>query len=179
MMRGRPFRRLWPALLLWLPLAPAAAPAAPSPQQLAVAVKAAFIPKFARYVSWPSERPMRLCIIGQDPFGRLIDRAAASERIGQRQVTVHRMANADHASGCAIAFVDGDSRQSTAQMLAKLRAWPVLTVTDAELGSTRGMIHFAISGGKVGFHIDDAAAARSNLSISSRLLRLAISVKQR
>jgi hypothetical protein len=55
----------------------------------------------------------------------------------------------------------------------------VLTVTDARAGPAQGMIHFTIRQGKVGFHIDDATAARSRLSISSRLLQLAISVRQR
>ena len=56
---------------------------------------------------------------------------------------------------------------------------PVLTVTDSRNGGQRGIIHFAIVGGRVRFYINEAAAADRNLSISSRLLALAISVNQR
>ena len=41
------------------------------------------------------------------------------------------------------------------------------------------MIHFTISGGRVRFFIDEAAAAQRGLVISSRLLALALGVRQR
>ena len=47
----------------------------------------------------------------------------------------------------------------------------------ANVSSDRGMIHFAISDDRVRFHIDLQAASRSGLSISSRLLNLALSVR--
>jgi hypothetical protein len=41
------------------------------------------------------------------------------------------------------------------------------------------MVHFAIVRGRVRFFVDEAAAAARGLVISSRLLRLAIGVRQR
>jgi YfiR/HmsC-like len=41
------------------------------------------------------------------------------------------------------------------------------------------MIHFTVAGGRVRFFIDEAAAAERGLSISSRLLALALGVRQR
>jgi hypothetical protein len=41
------------------------------------------------------------------------------------------------------------------------------------------MIHFVVAQGRVRFHIDEAAAVRSGLTINSRLLALALSVRQR
>jgi hypothetical protein len=52
-------------------------------------------------------------------------------------------------------------------------------VTDSRDGSTRGMIHFGLAGGRVSFHIDDIQAARVGLSISARLLAIALSVRSR
>jgi hypothetical protein len=149
------------------------------------AVKAAFVPKFARYVQWPAaarpgpREPFRLCVVGTDSFGRLIDDAAASELIEGRSVTVRRLASADGAAACHIAFVRGANEQETARLLAALRGRPVLTVTDARGGLARGMIHFTIAGGRVRFFIDEAAAGAHGLSISSRLLALALGVRQR
>src|SRR6185437_9316536 len=43
-----------------------------------VAVKAAFVPRFARYVTWPpaampkGSDPFVVCVIGSDPFGGLL-----------------------------------------------------------------------------------------------------------
>ncbi|RYD81390.1 MAG: YfiR family protein, partial [Sphingomonadales bacterium] len=130
------------------------------------AVKAAFLPKFARYIEWPAAskpaegQPFYLCLIGRDPFGALIDKAAITEVIDGRPVAVRRFANTDSAAvaGCHIAFVSGPNHAITLQMLAVLRRQATLTVTDARWGKARGMIHFAIVDGRVRFHIDQASA---------------------
>lgn len=149
------------------------------------AVKAAFLPRFAQYVTWPPHarpragRPFQLCVIGVDPFGRALDHAAAGQAVDGHAVTVRRLSSSNGAAGCHVAFVQGASRQATGQLLAGLSRLPVLTVTDARSGSQRGMIHFSIVSGRVRFFIDDAEAADRGLSISSRLLALAIGVRQR
>lgn len=149
------------------------------------AVKAAFLPKFIRYVDWPPQAmpagdgPLAICLLGRDPFGKLIDQAVSSEAIGSHSVVVRRIAGVDGAAGCQVVFVDSGSARSNAQALEALAGRPVLTVTDSRDGDTAGMVHFALKDGRVRFSIDDAAAARSNLVISSRLLSLALSVKTR
>lgn len=154
-------------------------------QPTAEAVQAAFIPKFARYVQWPAgvhpgqRQPFQLCVIGRDPYGRLLDQAAASETIDGRGVAVRRMASPDGAAGCHLAFVQGRTEADTARFLLALRGRPVLTVTDGSAGPQRGMVHFTIAGGRVRFFIDEAEAAARGLTISSRLLALALGVRQR
>ena len=83
------------------------------------------------------------------------------------------------AGQCHIAYVTGGRGQSVSQILAALRGKPVLTVTDSRNGGDRGMIHFATVDGRVRFYIDEAEASSDGISISSRLLALAIGVRQR
>lgn len=167
-------------LLLAAPL-PAQAPAVPSE----AAVKAAFLPKFARYVEWPAGahpgpgQPFHLCVVGRDPFGRLLDQAAAGETIDGRAVQVHRMAAVPDEIPCHLAFVHGANPAETGRLLNALRRAPVLTITDSRAGAPRGMIHFTVAGGRVRFFIDEAAASQQGLTISSRLLALALGVRQR
>ena len=152
---------------------------------LEIQVKSAFLPKFAAYVNWPPgaiggpDDPVLLCVIGQDPFGRNLDEAAAGQRVDLHPILVRRIDSTAVADHCNIAFLGGSAKQSAAAMQEALRGKPILTITDAGLGTGRGMVHFALKDGRVRFHIDDALAARSNLSISARLLGLAISVKPR
>ena len=152
---------------------------------LEIQVKAAFLPKFAAYVSWPpgaiggADDPVLLCVVGQDPFGRNLDEAAAGQHVDQHPIRVRRMESTGDAEQCNIAFLGGSTKQSAAAMQEVLRGKPILTVTDAGLGTGRGMVHFTLKDGRVRFFIDDALAARSNLAISARLLSLAISVKPR
>lgn len=181
-MRSRGVRT---AMMALAAIAGASAPAPLSAQASETAVKAAFLPKFARYVTWPAAarprngEPYQLCLIGTDPFGPSIDRAAASERIDGRPVSVRRIAGAAGADGCHVAFVHGTAGESTARILAGLRQRAVLTVTDSRAGGDRGMIHFVVADDRVRFYIDEAEASRHGLSISSRLLSLAIGVRQR
>lgn len=149
------------------------------------AVKADFLPKFPRYVEWPAEArpaegaPYQLCVVGTDPFGDRLDRAAASELIGRHAVTVRRIAEGAEAEGCHIAYVHGATAEDTDRLLAAIGPRAILTVTDTGAGTQRGMIHFARQSGRIRFFIDDAAAAARGLTISSRLLALAIGVRQR
>jgi hypothetical protein len=145
-----------------------------------LAVKAAFLPRFARYVTWPPAAmprgadPFALCVIGGDPFGVMLDDAARTQLIDGRRIVVRRMDSAVGADGCQIAFVSGGR---TGQLIAAIGRRPVLTVTDAGSGQ-RGIIHFAVVGGHVRFFIDQSEAARQGLGISSRLLALAVGVSK-
>ncbi len=148
-------------------------------------MQATFLPKFARYVAWPAGRPpapgapFMLCVIGHDPFGPLLDRAAAAEQIDGHGVVVRRLPSERGANACHLAFVQGRQPADTGRLLLALRTQPVLTVTDARAGPQRGMIHFTNLSGRVRFFINEAEAAQRGLTISSRLLALAAGVTQR
>lgn len=176
--------RLWLVLLVASTAAWTAHAQAPLPPA-DVTVKADFLPKFGRYVEWPASarpaegQPFQLCVIGQDPFGARLDQAAAAELVGSRPMMVRRMSGTEDAAGCHVAYVQGVIAEDTARLLQALAERPILTVTDGETGPTHGMIHFVVQDGRVGFLIDDAAAAARGLTISSRLLALARGVRQR
>jgi hypothetical protein len=169
-------RKAW-AILLALSIVPAAARAEPTD----TAVKAAFLPRFAKYVTWPpaavpkGSDPFVLCVIGGDPFGPLLDQAAQSQTVDGRRIVVKRMDSAAGADACQIAFVGGGH---AGQLVGAIGGRPVLTVTDAASSGERGIIHFTVTGGRVRFFIDQAAASRRGMQISSRLLALAVGVKQ-
>lgn len=164
--------------LLTATLALLALPAAAPPSD--VAVKAAFLTKFPAYVAWPAAArprpgaPLQICLLGGDPFGRLIDDAARGQQVDGHPLQVRRLAAPGLAGGCHVAFVQGGN-----SALQGLQGKPVLTVTDARAGARNGMIHFVIHQGRVRFNIDEAQAAKSGVGISSRLLGIALTVRQR
>jgi uncharacterized protein DUF4154 len=168
------------AAILTAALALLLAPMPAQAQVSDVAVKAAFLPRFARYVTWPpnghTTGPMTICVIGDDPFGGLLNQAATGQQVDGRSFMVKHLGSPAGASACNIAFVGGSR---AGEILAGLARQPVLTVTDSRSGSPRGMVHFAIVDGRVRFFIDNAQAQSRGLTISSRLLALAIGVNQR
>lgn len=138
-----------------------------------VAVKAAFMTKFSAFVQGlPASTPLNVCLVGPDGFGSAIERSAAT------RVVVRRLATVTPSSGCHLVYVTGGARQSVREALAAVAGSPVLTVTDSSAGETRGMIHFVVAGERVRFHVDTLQAERSRLRFSSKLLALAVSVRQ-
>ena len=163
----------------------AASPGAVHAQASESAVKAAFLPRFARYVTWPpsarpsGNEPFTLCVIGGDPFGRALDQAARGQSVDGRRIAVRRLSSAAGAAGCHVAFIQGSRTEQEGQILAAIGHRPILTVTDARNGSQRGIIHFSTVSGRVRFFIDEAQAAQHGLTVSSRLLALAVGVRPR
>lgn len=146
-------------------------------------VKANYLVRFAAFVQWPNAAfaapasPVVVCVLGADPFGASLDKAAAAQAVNGRPVAVRRLAKVDARSGCHVLYVGRSRGQSQSDALKAVAGAPVLTVTD--FSGPRGVIHFAVVGNKVKFHIDERMAAAGGMTISSRLLALALSVRQR
>jgi hypothetical protein len=172
-----PVRRHARALVLLLAGWHGAGAVAWAAEPIEYAVKAAYLAKFPFYVEWPPgafaapASPVVLCIVGDDPFGQAIDEAVAGQQVQGRPITVRRMKTIARDSGCHIAYVGADTRAEA------LRGGTVLVVSDGPNGS--GIINFVLRDNKVRFTVDDEAAFQNGLSISSKLLSVALSVRAR
>lgn len=184
-------RRAMPrcALAAMAVLATALAPTAvrsAAGDSLEYAVKAAYLYKLGDYIEWPAaafDTPtsaINLCVAGEDPFGSALETNVAGQRIAGRPIAIQRLKVVDRNSGCRILYVGGTDQQHVAQALDAVRGSPVLTVTDAARGSDGiGIVHFVVKDNRVRFTIDDQAAALNGLTISSKLISLALSVRSR
>ena len=148
------------------------------------AVKATYLYKFAPYVEWPDgsfhspSDPLVLCVAGSDAVANLVDEAAQGQTAGGHTVTVRHIVEPKRNSGCHILYVAA-SHRDPATALGMVRGTPVLTVTDARPDArAHGIINFVIEGNRVRFEIDLNAAAENHLLISSKLLNLAVRVRQ-
>ena len=169
------------AIMLTALLIAAPAGRAQTSEQL---VKATFLYRFASFVTWPAsafadpQTPIRICVMGADPFAQMLERVVVNQRVDGRAFEVRRLDSVTGASQCHVVYVVGDRVDD---VLRGVHGLPVLTITDGSMsgGDTRGIIHFVIVDDRVRFHIDDARAAESGLFMSSRLLSLAVSVRRR
>jgi hypothetical protein len=155
-----------------------AGPAGAQPvADLETAVKATYLYKFAPFVTWPASpgESMTICIVGTDPFGDVLDRAIAGQVYNGRPFRIQRLPAISADSGCAVAYLSGESNQSVASALKILKGTPVLTVT--QNSRSPGIIDFVNLQGHIRFRVDLAAASRNRLEISSKLLAMAASVK--
>ena len=184
MARRRARQARWTAALA----AAAAGLCAPAAQAetgpLELAVKATYLYKLAPFVSWPQtafpapNSPLTICVQGSDPFGPVLDRAVNGQSVGNHPITLRRMPRVEAASGCQIAYLAGGPGQSPAQALQALDGAPTLTVTDEDRGPARGAVHLVLDGGRVRFAADAAQAQANGISLSSKLLALAVGVRR-
>jgi uncharacterized protein DUF4154 len=183
MMRSRAsVRRM--AFLCFLLLAGAKTAQGAAVDSLEYAIKATFLYKFSPFVEWPatafasSSAPISLCVFGNDPVTTLIDRVTAEQRVGNRPIMVRHLQGVARDAGCHILYVAESNEQRATQALNAVRGTPVLTITDSvRSGRDAGIVTFVLVENRVRFDIDLAAATENGLSISSRLLSLARSVR--
>ena len=184
MTAARAIRGLLLGLLSLSILLPPCAGGAEERSSLEYPIKAAYLYKFGNYVEWPKPAfpgpgsPLNLCVVGDDPFGTLLDKAVDGQQVDGRTIVLRRLKSVGRESGCHILFLGVADPQRAASMLDALRGESVLTVSDAGSGAS-GMIQFVLKDNRVRFNIDDDMARGSGLAISSKLLALAVAVKSK
>ena len=142
-------------------------------------VKAAYLYNFAQFVEWPSHPgrdPLTICVAGRNPFGSALADITRGETVNGRPLAVRVILEPE--GGCDVVFVPQGS--ATSAYLKVARGAPQLTVgEDDDFLAQGGIINFVREAGKVRFEISAESAARADLRISSRLLRLARNVEPR
>ena len=148
-------------------------------QTLEYQVKAAFLLNFTKFVEWPAtafpsrDSSLNICVLGEDPFGRVLDKTAEGEVVSGHLVKVNRMSDLAAAKQCHVLFVSKSERERMPRIMVEVRSLPVLTVS--ELPGC--IIQFVIEQRKVRFYINAKAAEAAGLRVSSRLLKVAKEVK--
>ena len=177
--RPRLAGRWAPAVALALALAPRPVAGQP-PQASEHDVKAAFLFHFTRFVEWPAaaypaaDAPFALCVLGRDPFGATLDELVRGERVAGRPMVVRRPATASQAAGCQLVFVAEGEDPAVIAGVPGLREGLVLAVGEAPGLLARGaLIRFVVRDGRVRLQVSAPALARTRLTVSSKLLRLA------
>jgi len=161
-------------LVLHLLLPCASAHAAPPSEY---EVKTAFIHNIASFVKWPAAPSaggkLRLCILGSSPFTE-----AAGVLVGEQiDGLVWEVQHVDSRTGlqeCQVLFIAASEGGNLRRVLAGLNGSAVLTVGDSDGYAEQGVVVNFYSGqNKVRFEINEDAARRAGLKISSQLLKLA------
>jgi hypothetical protein len=141
-------------------------------------VKAAFIRNFAHYVNWPTNAfagehaPWRVGILGDDPFGDVMEKALEGRKEQERAFEIVRADTVDGLPPCQIVFIAYGSAAKRRAALAALKDSPVLTVGDApDFLQEGGIIRFQVRERvEMSINLDQARAA--SLRIQSKMLEV-------
>lgn len=141
-------------------------------------IKAAFLFNFARFAEWPSDafgsadEPIVIGIVGWDPFGQRLDDTIAGKTAGGHPLQVKRFRRPEDVTSCHVLFV-GKLKDADVHLLLS-RTPGVLTVSESEeFLDAGGVVRLALEDGTVRFHVNVEAAERSEIKLSSQLLKLA------
>jgi len=147
-------------------------------------LKAAFLFNFAEFVKWPpgsfptADAPFCIGILGDDPFGSVLEATVNGETIDNHRLTVMRSQQIEDLKNCQMIFISRSEEGHVVEVLSQLDSKPILTVSDVEsFAQDGGDIDFYLSDGKVRFEINPQSAQRCGLKISSQLLSLGKIVK--
>ncbi|HEV2750581.1 MAG TPA: YfiR family protein [Gemmatimonadales bacterium] len=154
--------------------------AAQAPRPSEYQVKAVFLFNFAQFVDWPpeavadSQAPLVIGVLGEDPFGDLLDATVRGEHRATRSFVVRRYQRVEDVKSCDILFISRPDADRPEGVLAGLKNRPILTVSDAEgFAEHGGMIGFVNDRNRIRLKINLAVAQAAHLTISSKLLRVA------
>jgi hypothetical protein len=162
--------------LIW----PGGAGAAPTDHH----VKAVFMFNFAQFVEWPSRAftnessPLVIGIVGEDPFGPILDQAVKDEVARGRKIIIHRFSPDENPADCQVLFISRSEADRVGALLQSLKGLPILTVSEVDKFCEQGgMINFVRQDQNVRLEINRPATEAAGLKINARLLGLARLVK--
>ncbi len=149
-------------------------------------VKAAFLYNFTKFIKWPASafssaaEPFTLCALAEQPLTGILEEIVKGKTVEDRPLVTRRIASEADTKGCQVLFISGTEAPRGSRLLPASGGAGVLIVSESAAGKARSitasMITFVLDANRVRFVIDNRAAEKAGLIISSRLLSLALSV---
>jgi hypothetical protein len=149
-------------------------------------VKAAFLYNFTKFVVWPDsafsdpKAPFTICTLDTGNFQEVLEGTVDGKTLDGRPVHARKLVSERELGGCQVLFVSGAKASKHNALLSQAGTRNLLTVTEgAPRDAVSGaVITLVLDSNRVRFIIDDQAAGKAGLSISSKLLSLALQVQR-
>ena len=141
-------------------------------------IKAGYLYNFTKFITWSPDNAetFNLCILGDDPFGELINPIEERSAIG-RPIKLFRfnsLSGLDKESHCHILFVSSSIKDA----LSTTDFDNTLVVGESrEFINQGGMIGFVNKQGKIKLQVNLKTIKQSGLKVSAKLLEVADVVK--
>ncbi len=157
----------------------AAGPALSQSTPLEQQVKTSYLYNFMQFVVWPEDvfnnsSKFNLCVIAGDEYGPTLD-ALGTEQVDGHEIAVHRFDQFARSAEvhCHLLFITREKYNSVPKDFNGEHG--VLTIGDMPGFLERGgIINLVEVRGKIRFEINQQAAQRAGLTMSSKLLDLAM-----
>lgn len=143
-------------------------------------VKAVFLFNFTQFVEWNSssftsaQSPFVIGILGENPFGSYLEDVVSGEKVDGHPLVVYHYKTIEEIKTCHILFINKAGINNPEDIRASIKGKNILTVSDATgFLKQESTIRFITKDNKIRIQINLEAAKEANLTISSKLLRIA------
>ena len=144
-------------------------------------LKSVFLERFCRFIEWPAEAqpgsgdaPFIIGVIGDSPLHSILPEVYARQSIKNKPVRIRHLSSVDEIRTCHLLFIAETNPKSLKGIINNASNFPVLTVSDTSGYGSQGVhINMYVDHEQIRFEINSAAFKKSDLSISSLLLKVA------
>lgn len=150
-------------------------------------VKAAYLYNFTKFVKWPAKSfgsardPLTICTFGEQPFAGIVAETVSGKTVDDHPLAARQVKADGDVKGCQVLFVSETEAAQHLNLLSTAKSENVLLVSEVQSARTGPgnamMITFVLDSNRVRFRINNTAAEKAGLTISARLLSLAMSVQ--
>lgn len=142
-------------------------------------IKAAFIYNFTQFTSWPQQKTnTTLCVLGDGVYYDKLEKYQG-RIINTSILEVQQIYRVEEVRSCDMLFINKSAHGQIDYIHKTLEGLPVLTVAEYGVADPPGvMVLLVREANRVSFEINQQYAARANISLSYKLLKLARKVKQ-
>jgi hypothetical protein len=149
-------------------------------------VKAMSLWHFIGYTTWPKsafekdDSPFVLLVVGEDPFGGVLERTLKGKKAGSRPIRIVRSADLESLPKAHLIFLARSHAKEIGTLMAGAAARGVLVVGDSEgLAVDGAHVCVFLESKRLRFEVNNEAVKRSELTISPEMLKLARIVSDR
>lgn len=146
-------------------------------------IKAAYLYNFVQFVEWPAEVPpagvpFALCIVDDDAVANALEKTIKGRNVDGRSLAVRRLDMGAPLSTCHVVFFSASHQKQMLNVLGALSGKVVLTVSNApRFARIGGMVELFVEDGRMRIAVNVDALQRSGVRLSSRVLQLAVIVR--
>lgn len=144
-------------------------------------LKAVYLEKFSRFVTWPEEslmndqdKPFIISVIGRTPLANNLEQIYAIQKINNKKVVIKRISNLYEIENSHILVVAESEKKNLKNILTLTKNLPVLTIGETSSFGINGvLINFYEENNKLRFEINETAVSQSPIQMSFYLLNSA------
>lgn len=143
-------------------------------------IRAAMLFNLTNFVDWPAAKmgdvqmPFVVGYVGGDAVGVELNNLLRGKQVQGKSISLQHVINAAQVTQCHILYVANSGRKQYKEMAPELSRYAVLIVSERQLGDSGIVIGLPLVDSSIEIQVDLKMAQNNGLTISSKLLRIAV-----